>query len=156
MNRKLASLAIVALTTANALIPPRFDGFASQFAQRMNPRAPAVDLTRRPGINWTWANWLLGPTCPDNVEDELEVADLDTGTDAFKKAFTNIDFLMDSTIAQYRTIGWNTGIALGITYNGKVIFTRGAGTIDKDKAVKPTADTIFSIGSITKIFTSRK
>ena len=47
------------------------------------------------------------------------------------------------------------GLALGITYNGKVLFFGSAGSTEKGNMLRPTLDTVVSIGSITKIFTTR-
>ena len=110
--------------------------------------------SRGPGINWTWTNWEQGPTCPDSVTEMLDIIDLNMTTEPFRKVFASIDALVDDALAQLKALGWNHGISLGITYNGKTIFTSNKGTIDKDKNIKPTSDSIFAIASNTKIFTS--
>ena len=114
------------------------------------------NLLRDTGINWTWSSWFMGPSCPDNVDTELEVSDINLTSDAVRKAFRNIDVLGESYITQLKLMKIKVGLNLGITYNGKVIYSKGFGTIDKDKDIKPAGNTIFSIGSVTKIFTSRK
>lgn len=45
------------------------------------------------------------------------------------------------------------GVCVGIMQGDKV-WIQGFGTIDKDRAVVPTASTIFEIGSISKVFTT--
>lgn len=45
-------------------------------------------------------------------------------------------------------------MTLGITYNGKTLFFGSAGTTEYGKKIKPTMDTVFSVGSVTKIFTT--
>ena len=114
------------------------------------------NLLRDTGINWTWLSWIGGPTCPDNVETDLEVSDINITSKAVQKAFLNMDILCNSFISELKAMEFKSGIGLGITYNGKVIYKKGFGTIDKDKDIKPAGDTIFSIGSVTKIFVSRK
>ena len=46
------------------------------------------------------------------------------------------------------------GLALGITYNDKTVFFGSAGTTEGGKGERPTMDTVFSVGSVTKIFTT--
>ena len=40
-----------------------------------------------------------------------------------------------------------------VSYRGEVLLSKGYGTIKKGTQTVPDADTIFSIGSITKVFT---
>lgn len=46
------------------------------------------------------------------------------------------------------------GASVGILRNGKVIATAAAGVTNVDTAVPATVDTVFQIGSITKVFTT--
>ena len=43
------------------------------------------------------------------------------------------------------------GISVSVNYRGKTLFYLGAGTTDKSGGVTPTANTIFRIGSISKV-----
>jgi len=45
-------------------------------------------------------------------------------------------------------------MSLGVVYNGDILFTGGSGTVKKGTVQTPTADTRFSVGSVTKIFTT--
>ena len=114
------------------------------------------NLLRDTGINWTWTSWGDGPTCPDNVETDLEVSDINITSKAVQKAFKYMDILGESVITKLILQNYKLGFNLGIIYNGKVIYKKGFGIINKDKDIKPAGDTIFSIGSVTKIFVSRK
>ena len=61
----------------------------------------------------------------------------------------------DLQIKQLQGQGFNGGVGFGITYNGNTIFMDTAGTKTIGTTDKPTADTVISIGSVTKVFTSR-
>ena len=44
------------------------------------------------------------------------------------------------------------GIALAVTYNGETVWSKGLGVKSKDDHTPPDGDTIFRIGSVSKIF----
>lgn len=150
----IASVCLV-LSVAAALTPAEPEFLRKSRYELLEKQFTKESLLHETGINWTWKSWLVGPTCPDNVVDGLEVADVDLTSDAMVKAFNNIDLLVDLILKQLKLQKYKLGISTGIIYNGKVIYNKGFGSVDMDKDVPPSGDTIFSIGSVTKIFTSR-
>jgi CubicO group peptidase (beta-lactamase class C family) len=44
------------------------------------------------------------------------------------------------------------GIAAGLVYRDKVLWSKGVGTIVKGKTSPPTTTTVFRIGSVSKVF----
>lgn len=159
LKRLTPLLLCIALLSDAALISPleyRLHQHNSKVLSKKLESASFLSSARGTGINWTWTNWQQGPTCPDNANDILTITDLNVSSVAFKKAFSQIDYIIEDFLAQLKDLGWIHGISLGVTYNGKTIYTANKGTIDKDKSIPPTSDTIFAIASNTKIFTSRK
>ena len=143
------------MAVATAMIPPDTTSFRNPQMEYLEKKLED-NLLRDTGINWTWLSWIGGPTCPDNVETDLEVSDINITSKAVQKAFKYMDILGESVITKLILQNYKLGFNLGIIYNGKVIYKKGFGTINKDKDIKPAGDTIFSIGSVTKIFVSRK
>jgi len=104
-----------------------------------------------PAINWTWSSWALGgPTCHDYSNYELVDLSKESLTSIKNSADAIMKTIMDLIIKE----NLDLGMGLGITYKGKTIYTDFEGSISKGSATKPTEDTIVSIGSITKMFTS--
>ena len=158
MFKRLSTLLCILVLSDAALISPleyNLYKINNKMLSKKLTGAKFFDPARGTGINWTWTDWQKGPTCPDSASEVVDVIDLNTTTEPFQKAFSAIDFLINDALAQLKELGWTHGISFGVTYNGKVIYTANAGTIDKDKNIRPTKDTIFAIASNTKIFTSR-
>lgn len=159
MFKRFALLFCFLFLSEAALITPleyRMHQYNAKVLSKKLEKANIFGNSRGTGVNWTWTSWQQGPTCPDGTNEVLDVVDLNVSSEPFRKAFASIDALIDDGLAQLKALGWNHGLSLGITYNGKTIFTSNKGTIDKDRAVKPTSESIFAIASNTKIFTSRK
>ena len=153
INAKLVASFCMVVAFAAAMIPHEPELSRNLHMERIE-RKLMDNILRDTGINWTWTSWINGPSCPSNVDTALEVSDVDLASEAVQKAFKNIDILGNSCISQSKLLKWKLGINIGVVYNGKVIYNKGFGTVSKDSEVKPSGDTIFSIGSVTKIFTS--
>ena len=98
-----------------------------------------------------WTSWMSGPACPrraGRVLVPLSPASL-TGP------LASISHILDSLIANVSArYGIDFGAHIGIVYGDQVLLTHGTGTIKAAVTETPTADTIFSMGSVSKIFTS--
>jgi len=113
-------------------------------------RNDEIDAARGPAINWTWNNWADGPACDDITKFAL--SDLSAETE--KRISDGMDYILDLYIKKLLEQKLDCGIGLGITYNGRNIYMGTAGTAKMGTTEKPTPDTVVSIGSISKIFTS--
>ena len=60
---------------------------------------------------------------------------------------------LDNIVAQQMTEAGMVGVGAAIIVNKKVVWTKGYGFADKERAVPFTPDTIMNIGSISKTFT---
>src|ERR1039457_1654576 len=65
-------------------------------------------------------------------------------------AIQKIDSSMNSLMKKNNI----TGSSIGIVDNGKIVYTKGYGYAEKAKNIRSTSNTIFGIGSTTKIFTA--
>lgn len=66
---------------------------------------------------------------------------------------TSIDIL-DQWIKHTTFTNHQPGLAIGIVHDGDLIWGKGYGTADRDKAIPVTLDTRFRIASVTKTFTA--
>jgi CubicO group peptidase (beta-lactamase class C family) len=64
------------------------------------------------------------------------------------KAFNDLESLMNSRVNSTTV----PGIAAGLVYRDKVLWSKGVGTIVKGKTSPPTTTTVFRIGSVSKVF----
>ena len=53
-----------------------------------------------------------------------------------------------------KILGYNVGLSLVAVYDQEILYSEGFGVKDVTTGETPDIDTIFDIGSITKIFTS--
>ncbi|KAH3766764.1 beta-lactamase family protein [Pelomyxa schiedti] len=103
--------------------------------------------------NWTWYSWQAGPPCPRDYRDVPPVSLSEKGPVSL--ALKEISSLLQEFIMEYKLrYGLKLGMGLGIIYNGEVIFLEGGGTVSMDSDVAPDGDTIWNVGSITKVFTT--
>jgi CubicO group peptidase (beta-lactamase class C family) len=58
-----------------------------------------------------------------------------------------------SIVAEFQSRQKNVGISVAVMLNGRMVFQEASGLINRDRGIKPTADTRFGIASITKAFT---
>ena len=65
-------------------------------------------------------------------------------------ALTVLDLWIDRQL-EYRQI---PGLSLGIVYEGELIWTKGYGFADLEKKTPATPETLYRIGSVSKLFTS--
>lgn len=72
---------------------------------------------------------------------------------AFAANLDGLEARIDAFIAS-RQSSPDTGVAVGIVENGKLVFFKGYGKRDKEKNLPVTENTLFAIGSCTKSFTS--
>jgi len=79
----------------------------------------------------------------------LTIVDLDNET--FDKAFNALHNILISFNKPFTN---KLGLGLGVTYNGKVIYTDFVGRINANSTQTPDENTVISVGSITKMFTS--
>jgi len=98
-------------------------------------------------INWTWSNWLYGPSCSDFFRNSLVGLD-ESDTKDF---FDQLSATLDDMSLQF---DHNLSIGIGITYNGDVIYQKffGRKNLSTDEAADE--DTVVSIASNTKVMTS--
>lgn len=142
---------VAALVCAGGCIAlPQQTTLAQQKLEQRMVAALEAAGSRGPAINWKWDNWITGgPTCVDHRN--LTLVDIPGGTESIRTVLETLQKAMDNTAAQVKD---QLGLALGITYNGKVLFFGSAGSTEKGNMLRPTLDTVVSIGSITKIFTT--
>jgi len=69
---------------------------------------------------------------------------------AAKNALEGLDALVENSLKEYEV----PGLAIGIVVDGQVIYSKGFGYRDLEAKKPVTPDTLFSIGSCTKAFTS--
>jgi len=101
-------------------------------------------------INWTWSSWTAGPACNDLRKFKL----VDLSEDSLKKIKDEMSSYLSIAVKSIQQQGVSCAMGLGVTYNGRIIFMDNDGTVSMESTQKPTSDTVFSIGSISKIFTS--
>jgi len=69
---------------------------------------------------------------------------------AFEAALPRIDELADRTFA-----GWNVpGLVYGLIHDGRLVHSRGLGTLRVGEDARPTTGSVFRIASMTKSFTA--
>jgi len=102
---------------------------------------------RGPAVNWTWTSYFLGPSCVDITN--MSLRDLDPSV--FEDAFNQVHDWLANAGAKFHD---KVALGFGVTYNGKVIHTDFVGRINAEHDIKPDENTVISIGSITKVFTS--
>jgi len=64
----------------------------------------------------------------------------------------SINKVVQNSIKAFMNDTSRVGVSVGVYYNGK-IFTYNYGSTEKEKSIKPSKNTIYEIGSITKTFT---
>jgi len=105
------------------------------------------DYTERgPAINWVWKSYLDGPRCYDRSNFTL----YDLPNNVFKPVF---DSLHNDFVASSAAFNNNVAYGIGVVYNGKVIHTDFVGNAKKDVKTPPNENTVFHLGSQSKIFT---
>jgi len=102
---------------------------------------------RGPAVNWTWNSFFGGPTCMDKTNYTI----VDINYSLLEPVFAGVRKYFETVYAQTNS---QTCFGYGVTYNGKVIQSDFIGRIKKDSEVRPDENTVISIGSVTKIFTS--
>mmetsp|Transcript_19706 Transcript_19706/g.27190 ORF Transcript_19706/g.27190 Transcript_19706/m.27190 type:complete len:599 (+) Transcript_19706:56-1852(+) len=102
---------------------------------------------------YNWPSWLLGPPCPNR---SLEVVDPDllVQSRAMALAFADLTAAGKLYIAQMSLVNLTVGMTMIAVYNDTIIYQNGFGVEDIDTKQVPDIDTVYNIGSVTKIFTS--
>ena len=106
-------------------------------------RGPAFSAaggpTGIPYVNCPYRPRSLPATLPSPLPDDL--------TDAFAFIGKGLDALVD---------GKNDKVSgvVSVAYRGKTIYTHGAGETKRGNGVKPTENTLYRVGSVSKIFPS--
>jgi len=113
-------------------------------------RNDAFSTVRGPAVNWTWDYWGAGPACEDYTKYTL----FDLDEDKTTLLTTSVDALLNQYMSLFQAHNLNLATGLGIAYNGKNIYMNNLGVRNMSTTEPANADTVFSIGSITKIFTS--
>jgi len=103
-----------------------------------------------PAINWTWNSWSDGPACNDLRKLSL----VDLSDDSVAKINDDLSFALSQSIDFLIAHHINCSLGLGVTYNGKMIFLGTKGFANYTSGEEATPDSVISIGSISKIFTS--
>ena len=101
--------------------------------------------------DWPWENWGEGPPCPIRHHKQLVSI---KNSSVIKLAIENVKLLMEAEINNLAAINILPGITISIVYGDEVLYAQGFGRINKTSTEAPTADTIYDVGSVTKIFTS--
>jgi len=103
---------------------------------------------RGPAVNWTFSSWMSGgPTCVDNTNFTI----VDLGKSGFDPALSLIHEALTNFSADYGDV---YSFGFGLVYNGQVIDKFFAGHVKVDSNDTAKDDTVISVGSITKMFTS--
>ena len=102
-------------------------------------------------IEWPWRNWQNGPPCPLRHHQQL-VPQLDTSL--LRSALEEVNLLFEEEAVGLAQAGMPCGLAVSIVYGQQVLLEKGYGKLNKSTTQPPTANTIFDVGSVTKIFTS--
>ena len=76
--------------------------------------------------------------------------DLSPKAERAKKVLEGFDKVVENALREYQV----PGAAIGIVVDGSVVYVKGCGVRDLEKKLPVTPDTIFSIGSCTKAFTT--
>jgi len=113
-------------------------------------RGDDIGTMRGPAINWTWESWGLGPACHDYSKYSL--IDFDETTLNFVR--NKLDSALEAAVAEVTSRNLKIGAGLGVSYNGQVIHMISKGVKNMSTSEEPDANTIFQIGSVTKMFTS--
>lgn len=139
MKQLLIVVALVALSAVvtTALPPPH-----------RRVRGEPLDI---PEVSWIFSSWISGPPCPAR---ELAPVPLDfAASPLLSEAVANLTARVEAIAAMYTAYGFNLSVHGAVTYRGDVVFSHGAGRVSADEnATVPTADTIYSTGSVTKVF----
>lgn len=69
---------------------------------------------------------------------------------AYVQAIENLESTLEAQMAEYGV----SGASVALMENGEVIYSQGFGTANSDTAQKVTAETMFNIGSVSKIYTA--
>ena len=134
----LIILSLILIASAN-------EGFVKEelFARIGNLTGPTLR-------EWPWPSYSEGPPCPPRYRQKL----VPLTADDLRTTLLEIDALSSVFEQQLYDLNIPTGISVGIVYDQEELFSKGYGTIHKNKNEPPTATTLYNIGSVTKIFTS--
>lgn len=98
-----------------------------------------------------FTSWIEGPPCP--LVNEIEFVDLDVHSKDIAKALSVVELIGNQTIEQLAVLE-KLGLSIGVVYNQTTWLSKSWGTVNASTTVKPTEESIYRLGSITKIFTS--
>lgn len=100
---------------------------------------------------WPWSSWDYGPSCPPRNQFQFNALDVDSPV--LKTALALVDDVVTGYFADLEALNVHTGAYFSVVYNDQVLFSKAYGTLTPEGEVA-TEDTVYNIGSVTKIFTS--
>lgn len=100
---------------------------------------------------WPWTSWDNGPICPPRNQFQFNALDVDAPV--LKAAFALADDVISGYFADLEAVNIHTGAYFTVVYNDQVLFSKAYGTLTPGGDMA-TEDTVYNIGSVTKIFTS--
>ena len=100
---------------------------------------------------WPWLSWGKGPNCP--IRHHLQLVDIKNAP-IIKIALENVKLIIEGIMTRLKSENIHAGVTISIVYGNEVLFAESFGQVNKSTNEKPNLDTIYNIGSVTKIFTS--
>eukprot|EP00009_Paramoeba_aestuarina_P006690 CAMPEP_0201516838 /NCGR_PEP_ID=MMETSP0161_2-20130828/8079_1 /ASSEMBLY_ACC=CAM_ASM_000251 /TAXON_ID=180227 /ORGANISM="Neoparamoeba aestuarina, Strain SoJaBio B1-5/56/2" /LENGTH=568 /DNA_ID=CAMNT_0047914125 /DNA_START=91 /DNA_END=1794 /DNA_ORIENTATION=+ len=102
---------------------------------------------------YIFPSWIDGPNCPNYQWDTVS-AEVVSNNFEVKSALKTITLNAEALIEELSLLNLTLGMSLFVVYNDTVIYENGFGVKDEISKIPPDFDTIYDIGSVTKIFTS--
>jgi len=101
-----------------------------------------------PAIDWTWDSYITGgPICHDVVLKHKIVG----LSDQQKQILTG---LMDNFLADFESQTPSLATGVSVVFNDEVLYSKSAGVVAANSTTKPDENTVFGVGSLTKMFTT--
>ena len=101
--------------------------------------------------HWPWESWLFGPPCPTRSQTQLNYL---KSSPLLNTAIENVRLLVQEYLQLWLAKNVSIGVTVSVVYDQQVLLSQGFGTLNLSTTVAPDENTIYDIGSITKIFTS--